>query len=162
MMDESETTRGTLRAASEAGVQVAIDDFGTGYSSLAYLQTLPVSTLKIDRRFMTGVGTDADADAIVAAIIEMAHRLGLAVVAEGVEDEVQRRRLVELGCDAAQGFLWSRPLPAGDLTEWCADRRVDAAAVDGAVDARVDGAVDARVDGAVAVRAGAGSGGTTA
>ena len=113
VMDESETTRGTLRAASQAGVKVAIDDFGTGYSSLAYLQTLPVSTLKIDRRFMAGVGTDASADAIVAAIVEMAHRPGLAVVAEGVEDEVQRQRPPALGSDPAERFPWARPPPAG-------------------------------------------------
>ncbi len=129
VMDDSEVTRRTLQEMSDHGITIAIDDFGTGYSSLAYLHTLPVRILKIDRRFVAGVGTQPGADAIVAAIIEMAHRLGLTVIAEGVEEEVQRHTLVDLGCDAAQGFLWAKPMPADEFREWCRDRRPVAWAV---------------------------------
>jgi diguanylate cyclase (GGDEF)-like protein/PAS domain S-box-containing protein len=120
VMDDDDGTRRTLRMMEEAGVEIAIDDFGTGYSAFSYLQTLPVSTLKVDRSFVTGIGSSRESDAVVAAIIEMAHRLGLRTVAEGVEEDSQREKLVELGCDAVQGFLWTQPLPPDEFAKWCA------------------------------------------
>jgi EAL domain-containing protein (putative c-di-GMP-specific phosphodiesterase class I) len=119
-----EITEGTLMASGSAevlqrlhdlGVKVAIDDFGTGYSSLYYLKRFPVDVVKIDRSFVDGLGTDADDDAIVTAVLSLGHALGLRVVAEGVETEAQRDRLIGLGCDAGQGFLMSRPVPAADV-----------------------------------------------
>ncbi len=99
----------------DLGFRVAIDDFGTGYSSLGYLRRLPVSVLKIDRMFISGLTTHRHDWSIVKGTIELAHALGLLVVAEGVETDEQRHQLVGLGCDRGQGFLWSRPVPADEL-----------------------------------------------
>ena len=97
------------------GVQVAIDDFGTGFSSLARLQRFAVDRLKIDRTFVTRLATDPDAAAIVLAIIGMAHTLGIQTIAEGVETAEQLAVLRRYGCDAIQGFYFSRPLDAVDV-----------------------------------------------
>lgn len=104
-----------LRALHDLGVQVAIDDFGTGYSSLYYLKRFPVDIVKIDRSFVDGLGHDPDDEAIVSAVLGLGHALGLRVVAEGVENETQMQALSALGCDSAQGFLISRPLPASAI-----------------------------------------------
>jgi EAL domain-containing protein (putative c-di-GMP-specific phosphodiesterase class I) len=97
-------------------VRLAIDDFGTGYSSLAYLKRFPVHVVKIDRSFVTDmVSPDTSDESLVAAIIAMAGALGLATVAEGVETVEQETRLVDLGCDAGQGFLYCRPVAPADL-----------------------------------------------
>jgi diguanylate cyclase (GGDEF)-like protein len=103
-----------LRAA---GVQVFMDDFGTGYSGLSQIAHLPLDALKIDRAFISGMSGSAENMAIVSAIINLAGALGISVVAEGVETEEQARRLVELGCDEAQGYLFGRPVPADEIAK---------------------------------------------
>jgi diguanylate cyclase (GGDEF)-like protein/PAS domain S-box-containing protein len=115
LMEDPVATGTVLDELRSLGVRLSIDDFGTGYSSLAYLRRFPLDTVKIDRAFVSGLGTDPDSRAITSAIIELAHALGLEVVAEGVEEEVQLDVLVEMGCDRAQGFLFSRPVPAPEL-----------------------------------------------
>jgi len=107
-----------VRALSRMGVDIAIDDFGTGYSSLAYLKRLPVNELKVDRAFVRHIARDAHDVAIVRSTIGLAHDLGLAVVAEGIEDQAAWDTLAELGCDVAQGYFISRPLPAAELDVW--------------------------------------------
>ncbi|WP_370945324.1 EAL domain-containing protein [Amycolatopsis sp. cg5] len=104
-----------LSSLRDVGIRLAIDDFGTGYSSLAQLQRLTLDTLKIDRSFITGIGTSRDAEAIVTSIIAMAHAVDLTVIAEGVETQDQLEILRDLGCDQAQGFYLGRPSPADDL-----------------------------------------------
>jgi EAL domain-containing protein (putative c-di-GMP-specific phosphodiesterase class I) len=95
----------------DAGIQVAIDDFGTGYSSLSYLKKFDIDYLKIDKSFVDGLETDSNDVALCEAIIVMAHKLGLKVIAEGVETEKQRLILAEAQCDYAQGYLFSKPVP---------------------------------------------------
>jgi diguanylate cyclase len=109
-----------LERLRDIGVGLSIDDFGTGYSSLTYLRTLPAGELKIDRSFIRDIDQNENNAAIVDAVINLAHGLGLRVVAEGVETEGELGRLVTLGCDLAQGFLISRPLPAGDFAAFLA------------------------------------------
>src|SRR4029077_110832 len=113
LMDQSEVGIRTLRRLRELGVRIVLDDFGTGYSSLSYLKHLPLDTIKIDRSFVAGLEAAADRS-IVEAVIALAHGLGIGVVAEGIETDIQRRRLIELGCDLGQGYLFSRPVPARD------------------------------------------------
>jgi EAL domain-containing protein (putative c-di-GMP-specific phosphodiesterase class I) len=103
-------------------VRIAIDDFGTGYSSLAYLTRFPLASLKIDRSFVADV-LDDEADAtIVRTIVDMAHTLGFTVIAEGVERDSQAAFLRALGCEQAQGFLFARPMSAGDFSSLIAAR----------------------------------------
>ena len=114
MVDEDEASH-CLEVLHEMGVRIALDDFGTGYSSLSYVRRFPVNSLKIDRSFVSGIETDPESQAISTAIIAMGHQLGLKVVAEGVETELQRTFLREQGCDELQGFLISRPLSVKDI-----------------------------------------------
>ncbi len=102
----------------QMGQRLSIDDFGTGYSSLLYLQRLPVVEIKADRSFVTSLATVEDDAVIVRSTIDLAHNLGARVVAEGVEDEATMDLLIEYGCDEAQGFHFSHPLPADALVEW--------------------------------------------
>jgi diguanylate cyclase (GGDEF)-like protein len=111
---------GRLRAM---GVGISIDDFGTGYSSLAYLKRLPVHELKIDKSFVANLAHDDNDAAIVRSTVGLAHDLGLTVVAEGVEDQATWDLLEKLGCDVAQGYFLSHPLPAAELGEWLATSR---------------------------------------
>lgn len=104
-----------LQEINKGGITIAIDDFGTGYSSLSRLKALPIDTLKIDQSFVRNLEQDMNDSAIIAAIVNMAHALGLKVVAEGVETEAQLKILKDLQCDEHQGFLYSEPLSAADL-----------------------------------------------
>jgi len=106
---------GMLEELREFGVRLAIDDFGTGYSSLSHLKRLPVSYIKIDRSFVSGLGTDAEDERIVAAITELGHGLGLRVIAEGVENRQQRHVARQLGCDLYQGYLLAEPRRPRDI-----------------------------------------------
>ncbi len=123
IMGDPERTRQTLQALADIGVSLSIDDFGTGYSSLAYLRQLPVHEVKIDRSFMAGLSTGVQEAAIVRAITDLAQALSMRVVAEGVEDLPTLQRLDDLGCDRAQGFLFSRSLAAGDIASWIAGQQ---------------------------------------
>ena len=115
MIEELDRSRDTLDALAAMGVRVALDDFGTGYSSLAHLHNFRVNTLKIDRSFVERLGGGGSSKAIVAGVIAMAHALGMAVVAEGVETEEQLCTVANMGCDEAQGFLFAKPLSPGAL-----------------------------------------------
>jgi diguanylate cyclase (GGDEF)-like protein len=117
LIDPMRTTA-ILEQLSERGVSLAIDDFGTGYSSLSYLKRLPVNVLKIDKTFVSRMEVDENDEVIVRSTIELAHNLGLLVVAEGVETEETLVRLLELGCDTAQGYHLSPPVSGEELTEW--------------------------------------------
>jgi diguanylate cyclase (GGDEF)-like protein/PAS domain S-box-containing protein len=110
-----------LNGLHAMGVNVSIDDYGTGYASLAYLQRLPVDELKVDKSFVTDLVTGGDDAVIVRSTIELAHNLGLHVVAEGVEDANVLEMLTEYGCDSAQGFFFSRPCRPAELEAWLAD-----------------------------------------
>jgi diguanylate cyclase (GGDEF)-like protein len=104
-----------LNDLKDLGVKLALDDFGTGYSSLGYLMRFPVDTVKIDRTFVANLGRDAASHTIVTAVIQLAHDLGMTVVAEGVETAEQHLELSGLGCDSCQGFYFARPAPASSL-----------------------------------------------
>ncbi len=112
LMKADGASKNKLLAFRDAGVQVALDDFGTGYSSLSYLKRFDIDFIKIDQLFVRNITADSDDLALCQAIIVMAHRLGLKVVAEGVATEAQHELLLRAGCDYAQGFLYSQPLPA--------------------------------------------------
>jgi EAL domain-containing protein (putative c-di-GMP-specific phosphodiesterase class I) len=110
LMSEIEPAREVLAHLRALGVGLKLDDFGTGYSSLNYLRTLHFDSLKIARCFVSELGTDRQARALVESIIKLAHALDMSVVAEGIETEEQLRELEELGCDLGQGFLFHQPL----------------------------------------------------
>jgi EAL domain-containing protein (putative c-di-GMP-specific phosphodiesterase class I) len=126
IMADPGTVMIVLRDLEDMGVLLSIDDFGTGYSSLSHLRQLPVTELKIDRSFVKGLGNaqpDSDA-AIIRSTVELAHNLGLTVVAEGVENRATVDRLRGMGCDQIQGYYLSRPLPADEISVWLAERAV--------------------------------------
>jgi diguanylate cyclase (GGDEF)-like protein len=120
LVADPERARTLLGALREMGVKISLDDFGIGYCSLSYLKHLPVDTIKIDRSFVTTLDEDPADAAVVRSTITLAHNLGLTAVAEGVECEGVLRELASLGCDLAQGFHMSRPLPAAELEQWLA------------------------------------------
>ena len=123
-MTDRELAVAVLQELDAMGVSLSIDDFGTGYSSLAYLKSLPVQELKIDRSFVTGVSDDPDSAVIVRSAIELGHNLGLRVVAEGVEDGATQLALTDMGCDLLQGYHVCRPVPAADFDRWVDARRL--------------------------------------
>jgi diguanylate cyclase (GGDEF)-like protein len=118
IMDDPQRAQATLQTLRERGYGLSIDDFGTGYSSLAYLKRLPVGELKIDRSFVMAMERDAGDAKIVRSTIDLAHNLGLTVVAEGVENAAIYDALKALGCDEAQGYHLGRPMPVPDFTRW--------------------------------------------
>jgi EAL domain-containing protein (putative c-di-GMP-specific phosphodiesterase class I) len=111
LIDDPDHIAETLAGLDQVGVRIALDDFGTGYSSLSNLSKLPIHQLKIDRSFVCDLGERPEAEALVSGIINLGHGLELEVVAEGVETELQARRLERLDCDYAQGYLFGRPEP---------------------------------------------------
>jgi len=122
ILTDPERARIVLERLRDLGVRLSIDDFGTGFSSLGQLKRLPVDVLKIDRSFVLNMEHDDNDDVIVRSTIELGHNLGLRVVAEGVETQETWGRLAQLGCDTAQGFFISRPLPRVVLVEWLKKR----------------------------------------
>jgi diguanylate cyclase (GGDEF)-like protein len=118
VMTEPDRVIEVLHELAAMGIALSIDDFGTGYSSLAYLQRMPVREVKIDKSFVFPMVADAGAAAIVRSVVDLARNLGLRVVAEGVEDQAAWDALAAVGCDVAQGYFLSRPVPADDLTPW--------------------------------------------
>jgi len=113
--EASHTVHSSLAALTAAGIHIALDDYGTGYSSLAHLRNIPVDALKIDRMFIDGLHRRRGDDAIVVAVITLAHALGMQVIAEGVETERQLQHLCELGCDLGQGYLFAQPLTPAEF-----------------------------------------------
>ena len=117
LMEDVESTSAALRELKHLGVGLTVDDFGTGYSSLTYLKRFPVDELKVDQAFVAGLLSDPEDSAIVAAVVNLAHTLGLAAVAEGVENAEQVAQLCRLGCDIGQGYHFGRPVPAEAFSE---------------------------------------------
>lgn len=115
MMEDADTAMAFLSRMDQLGIQLSIDDFGTGFSSLGYLKRLPIDKLKIDRSFVCDIETNDSDAAIVRSIVSLGHRLGLKVIAEGVETREQLDFLRLCGCDELQGYYLSPPLSAGDL-----------------------------------------------
>jgi EAL domain-containing protein (putative c-di-GMP-specific phosphodiesterase class I) len=123
MLANPSRTLTVLSGLHALGIRLSIDDFGTGYSSLAYLRRLPIDEIKIDRSFVMGMDEEADDVAIVRSTIDLGRNLGLDVVAEGVETEEIWEKLRELGCNTAQGYYLSRPVPPERLAAWLEERR---------------------------------------
>jgi len=123
ILGEDDGTRETLHELSAMGVSLALDDFGTGYSSLRYLQDFPIDRVKIDQAFVHSLGTEMGRS-LTGAVISMAHDLGIAAVAEGVETEEQAAFLHEAGCDELQGFLFSKPIPPDELARFLEREKV--------------------------------------
>ncbi len=123
LMQDAESAIAILTELKALGIRLAIDDFGTGYSSLSYLKQLPIDTLKIDRCFVRGAPRDIKNQAILQSTIELAHRLNLKVVAEGVEDAAEQSLLSQYQCDYLQGYWVGTPMAAAKLEEWLASER---------------------------------------
>ncbi len=124
LLEDLPAATGALTSLRQLGFEIALDDFGTGYSSLSYLRRLPVTAVKIDRSFVAGIGDSLTDEAIVEAVIDLSHALGLRVIAEGIEDVHQAIALVRMGADHAQGFHFGRPVPPDELRgalslPWC-------------------------------------------
>ena len=118
IVDDPTPDQGRARATGAMGLRLSVDDFGTGYSSLAYLKRLPIDEIKIDRSFVSAMVAREEDEIIVRSTIDLGRNLGLEVVAEGVETRAIMERLAEFGCDVAQGYYLSRPVPADELVIW--------------------------------------------
>jgi diguanylate cyclase (GGDEF)-like protein len=127
VMDDPVNALDTLERLHALGIRLSIDDFGTGYSSLSYLKRMPVEEIKIDKSFVMGMVDDKNDETIVRSTIDLAHNMGLKVVAEGVESEAVLMHLKRLKCDLAQGYHLSRPLPPAELEVWLENWQADAA-----------------------------------
>lgn len=125
LLDSSPAVIAELIAFRDAGIQVALDDFGTGYSALSYLKKLDIDYIKIDQSFIRNLATDSNDMALVEAIVVMAHKLALKVIAEGVETTEQRKLLTAIRCDYAQGYLYSRPIPAHEFEQFMSNLHKD-------------------------------------
>ena len=112
-----------LECLRDIGVRISMDDFGTGHSSLAQIKNMPLHELKIDKSFITNMMSDERNHAIVHTTIELAHHMNLKVVAEGIEDEKTLRQLSDMGCEEAQGYHLSRPVPPAELITWLENRK---------------------------------------
>ena len=118
IMQEAELSLVTLNQLKDLGIKLSIDDFGTGYSSLSQLKKLPVSELKIDKSFVLGLDQSEDDQLIVQSTIDLGHTLGLSITAEGVENQAAEALLIQYGCEGAQGYYYSKPLPTADFEQW--------------------------------------------
>jgi EAL domain-containing protein (putative c-di-GMP-specific phosphodiesterase class I) len=118
LMLDQERTLAALGQLAKLGVRLSIDDFGTGYASLGYLRRMPLSEVKIDRSFVSAMSTNEQDQAIVESVITLGHKLGLKVVSEGVENHRTLTLLGSLGCDQAQGYYFTPPLPAAEFKQW--------------------------------------------
>ena len=127
LIDNAQDAQARLEALRELGVRIALDDFGSGYSSLSYLQTFPFDQLKIDRAFVASLGTSGNVGAIIQSVVTLGHALGMKVLGEGVENDEQRVLLRLAGCDEMQGYLFGRPVPAGEIDKAVAARARSAA-----------------------------------
>ena len=125
LMEATQRHKNTLENLRQLGTKIAIDDFGTGYSSLKYLTTYPVNRLKLAQEFVFRVTVDYRNAAVVRAAIRLAHELGLEVIAEGVETEAQMRFLIGAGCEQAQGYYFSRPVPVARAAELLREGRIE-------------------------------------
>jgi EAL domain-containing protein (putative c-di-GMP-specific phosphodiesterase class I) len=123
LIQDTATVLATVKRLKALGVKLAIDDFGAGYSSFSYLKRFQVDRLKIDQSFVRDLVNDPDDAAIVKAIVQMAHSLGLQTVAEGVEDQRVLQHLQDLQCDLVQGFYFAKPMPASDFANYLAHTR---------------------------------------
>ena len=127
MLGELGDAHHAIEGLAKLGVRIALDDFGTGYSTLAHLRQLQTNILKIDRSFVSQLGGESRDREIIAAVTRMAHALGMTATAEGVETETQRDELTAIGCDAAQGYLFARPLTPDALASMWTPSEIPAA-----------------------------------
>ena len=118
LMDNPEETTAALLSIKSAGIRISLDDFGTGFSNMMHLSRMPLDYLKIDTNFTHALGIDLPGNQVVRSVVELAHRLHLKTIAEGVETDAQWQILKEMGCDELQGFLFCRPLEASAFLTW--------------------------------------------
>ena len=118
IISEVKTSLDYLKEIHDLGIKLALDDFGTGYSSLTYLERLPIDVVKLDKGFIWAIGSSKKKEYIIKAVIDLAHNLGMEVVAEGVETAEQLQFLKDSGCDIVQGYYYSKPLKIKDIEEY--------------------------------------------
>lgn len=121
-MESTELVVGKIRKLRDVGIRIALDDFGTGYSSLAYLKTIPITTLKIDKLFVDDILNEKSDNNVTDSIIDLGHKMNLVMIAEGVETMAQLEYLRQNGCDKIQGYLFSRPILETEVETWLKER----------------------------------------